>query len=119
MVQVSSGAWILISGALLGGVILALPRIKAEVEDSPLGPKDKDAVVSDWSSWSKCKYQGKKGILKIGGYRQSRTRTVLEEAVGDGKTPDLKETRKCKPNIPLKIGRLGAESNHSFITPFY
>ena len=47
MVQVSSGAWVLISGALLGGVILALPRIKAEVEDSPLGSKDKDAVVSD------------------------------------------------------------------------
>ena len=77
MVQVSSGAWILISGALLGGVIIALPRIKAEVEDSPLGPKDKDAVVSDWSDWGKCKWKGKKGILKVGGYKKCRTRTQL------------------------------------------
>ena len=95
MVQVSSGAWILISGALLGGVIIALPRIKAEVEDSPLGPKDKDAVVSDWSDWGKCKWKGKKGILKVGGYKKCRTRTIVEEAVGDGKTPKLKECKGC------------------------
>ena len=45
--SISPKNMILISGALLGGVILALPRIKAEVEDSPLASKDKDAVVSD------------------------------------------------------------------------
>ena len=42
-----------------------------------------DAVVSDWSDWSKCKWKGKKGILKVGGYKKCRTRTIVEEAVGE------------------------------------
>ena len=118
MVQVSSGAWVLISGALLGGVILALPRIKAEVDDSPLGPRDKDAVVSDWSDWGKCKWKGKKGILKVGGYKKCRTRTVVEEAVGEGKTPKLKECKGCTKS---KLNPFDAEvvSSQSFITQFY
>lgn len=116
--SISPKKMILISGVLLGGVIIALPRIKAEVEDSPLASKDKDAVVSDWSDWSKCKWKGKKGILKVGGYKKCRTRTIVEPAVGEGKTPKLKECKGCTKS---KLNPFDAEvsSSQSFMTPFY
>lgn len=116
MVQVSSGAWVLIAGALLGGVIIALPQIKAEVEDATTG--NKDAVVSDWSDWGKCKWKGKDGWLKVGGFKKSRTREVLEPATGDGKTPKLKEWKGCTKS---KLNPFDAEihSSQSFMTQFY
>jgi len=116
MIQVSSGAWILISGALLGGVILTLPRIKAEVDDVTTG--DKDAVVSDWSDWGKCKWREEPGWLKIGKFKKCRTRDVLEVATGEGKTPTLKECKGCTKS---KLNPFDAEvvSSQSFITQFY
>ena len=116
MVQVSSGAWVLIAGALLGGVILALPRIKAEVVD--ITNENKDAVVSDWSSWGKCKWKGKKGILNVGGFKKCRTREVLEPATGDGKTPKLKECKGCTKS---KLNPFDAEinSSQSYMSEFF
>jgi hypothetical protein len=51
-------------------------------------PLDVDAVVSEWSLWSEC-IEGS----------QSRTRTVVTEALGIGTTPSLEETRSC--TIPI------------------
>lgn len=116
MVQVSSGAWVLITGALLGGVILTLPRIKAEIVD--VTTEDKDAVVSDWDDWGRCKWKKKAGIFNIGGFKKCRTRVILEDATGDGTTPKLKECKGCTKS---KLNPFDAEINspQSYISEFF
>jgi len=78
-----------------------------ETRECNIQPCPKDCQVSDWNEWTSC-------TAPCGGGKQTRTRTVIQPSVGDGKAcPSLVEAKECNTNkcpVDCKVGEWSAWS---------
>ena len=78
-----------------------------EKKECNIQPCPKDCKVSDWNEWTSC-------TAPCGGGKQTRTRTVVQPSIGDGKAcPSLTEEKECNTNkcpVDCKVGDWSAWS---------
>ena len=68
---------------------------------APAKPVSKDCTLGEWGDWSPCN-------VTCGGGQQSRSRSVIQPAVGEGKCGPVSQIQKCNTNVCDVDCKLGA-----------